>query len=458
MIDIGQAVNTAGNLMNVFHGIDQNRRAEESHKYNMETADERMQMARTQDQRAGKVFDAQMADYDRKARAARVKEAGQMIAEYEARGMEVPDDVLVKAWPDLGLNDEFFEDGFSRNFDVAEGILQGKVKANSPEGLSAINALYRKQVMGGSGATKDGKRIVDKRIVGAVPSPDKKGFMLDLEVTTEDGQKYTAPVTDNRDSDPDKDPYVKVVPFDRAMDNLAGQRMLHGMLSPEQKNRMKVALYGASGLRQAASKAGPLTFEQRAALEQYKQGAATNRAFALQDMRGQQADLLNRQELAAGEFKVYQANQAISNKPAPNSPPPEVVKAKIDMGYDLATPEQIKLVQQFEQQQGVIEQSSYVNKARADLDPAGPNFLRTMPSEEQVYQRAGEMYNAETGKSFNLQPPAANRSAAPSAAKQQSNIWTDANKGPAAQPIPAQPGSKTGQAFDPDAFLKEQGF
>lgn len=437
MIDINSAVGTAGNLMNIFHGIDQNRRAEESHKYNMETADERMQMARTQDQRAGKLFDAQMGDYDRKAKAARVKEAGQMIAEFEARGMDVPDEVLVKAWPDLGLNDDFLDDGFSANFDVAEGILQGKVKANSPEGLAAINALYRKQVMTGSGATKDGKRIVDKRIVGAVPSPDKKGFMLDLEVTTEDGQKYTAPVTDNRDSDPDKDPYVKVVPFDRAMDNLAGQRMLHGMLSPEQKNRMKVALYGASGLRQAASKGGPLSFEQRAALEQYKQGAATNRALSVQSMKDQASDLRNRQDLAADEYAAYQEASAFAKpEDAAAAPPPEVVKAKIDMGYDLATPEQIKLVQQFEQQQGVIEQSSYVNKARADLDPAGPNFLRTMPSEEQVYQRAGEMYTAETGKSFNLQPPVANRSAQPG-----SNLTPKGKAGLSEQPVPTQSGS-----------------
>lgn len=437
MIDIQRAIQTAGGIVGIKNGIDQNRRAEESHQFNMETADERMEMARTQDEREGKLFDARMGDHDRKSKAARVQEAGRMIAEYEARGMEVPDEVLMKAWPDLDLNDDFLEDGFSQNFDVAEGILQGKVKANSPEGLTAMNALYRKQVMTGTGATRDGKRITDKRIVGAVPSPDGKGFMLDLEITTEDGQKYTAPVTENRDSDPDKDPYVKVVPFDKAMDNLAGQKILHGTLSPEQKQRMKVALYGASGLRQQATRrqGAGLSFEERAALEQYKQGAASSRAFGLQGMRDQTADLLNRQELAAGEFKLYQ--ESLLGGSPKNAPPPEVVKAKIDRGYDLATPEQIGLIQNYEQEQETIQQHGFVDRARSELEPYGPDLWRDKPTDNKVYQRAGEMYTAETGKSFNLQPPAANRTAPETS--RGSNLTGKVDRGPAAQPIPKAP-------------------
>ncbi|NPU91380.1 MAG: hypothetical protein HPY82_05645 [Gammaproteobacteria bacterium] len=439
MIDIQRAIQTAGGIVGIKNGIDQNRRAEESHQFNMETADERMEMARTQDEREGKLFDARMGDHDRKSKAARVQEAGRMIAEYEARGMEVPDEVLMKAWPDLDLNDDFLEDGFSQNFDVAEGILQGKVKANSPEGLTAMNALYRKQVMTGTGATKDGKRITDKRIVGAVPSPDGKGFMLDLEITTEDGQKYTAPVTENRDSDPDKDPYVKVVPFDKAMDNLAGQKILHGTLSPEQKQRMKVALYGASGLRQQATRrqGAGLSFEERALLDQQKAFYQGQNQLAVEQSRS----LNDRRQAAADETAVY--SQLYFEAPEAQRAtmmPPEIVGAQIAQGYDVATPQQSNLLRQHDRQTQTADQMKYMDSAREELDPVGPNFLRGGgPGESEVLQKAAENFARDTGRQFDqtLLPPAANRTA-PEAGR-ASNMTGKVDRGPAAQPIPKAP-------------------
>lgn len=437
-VDLNAAIDSASRVMGLFHGIDENKRRQESHQFNMNTAQERMNMARDQEGREVKLFDARMADHDSKMRSERVKQAAGIFAEYEARGMDPPDELYAKVWPDLGLPDTFLDEDYGKNLDIAEGILQGKVKANSKEGLDALNQLFRKQVMNGNGVTKDGKRIVEKRIAGAVPSPDGKGFMLDLEITTEDGQVYNAPVTEMRDSDADKDPYVKVIPWEAAMDNLAGQRMVYGSLSPEKRQRIKAMVIGASGLRQQSSK-----LSDRLTIEAYKQQAMDNRAKMIQGMR----DESSRRSAAADESATYQ--QLYFEAPEDQRAmmvPPQIVNAQIAETYGVATPEQSNLLKQYERQNQASEQMQYVEGAREELDPIGPNFLRGGdPDEGAVVSRAAENYMRDTGKSFDasLLPPNPNRTEVPQAGNSLSG---KVQRTPAEQPIP-----KSAQAEKPAA-------
>lgn len=427
-VDLNAAIDSASRVMGLFHGIDENKRRQESHQFNMKTANERMDMARAQEGRETKLFDARMAEHDSKLRSERVKQAAGIFSEYEARGMEPPDELYAKVWPDLGLPDTFLDEDYGKNLDVAEGILQGKVKANSKEGLDALNQLFKKQVMAGNGVTKDGKRIVDKRIAGAVPSPDGKGFMLDLQITTEDGQVYNAPVTEMRDSDADKDPYVKVIPWEAAMDNLAGQRMVYGSLSPEKRQRIKAMVIGASGLRQQSSK-----LNDRLTIEAYKQNAMDKRAQMIQGMRDESA----RRSAAADESATYQ--QLYFEAPEGQRAmmvPPQIVNAQIAETYGVATPEQSNLLKQYERQGQAAEQMQYMDGAREQLDPWGPNFLRGGdPSEEAVMGRAAENYTRDTGKSFDpsLLPPNPNRT---ESSPGGNSLSGKVQRSPAEQPVP----------------------
>lgn len=97
---------------------------------------------------------------------------------------------------------------------------------NGREFIDSMNVLLGPDVRRGVGETdpNTGKVVDDKRIVSILPAPGGKGFVFDVETTLSDGSKYTAPITENRTTDPD-DP-VKVVPFDQMVENISGQMQM----------------------------------------------------------------------------------------------------------------------------------------------------------------------------------------------------------------------------------------
>lgn len=80
------------------------------------------------------------------------------------------------------------------------GAFEGR--SGKKEAIEAFNALYRGQLNKGNGGT-------DKQVREVYPSPDGKGFVLELAMKDEQGKDKLAPMTERRSSDPD-DP-VKVL-------------------------------------------------------------------------------------------------------------------------------------------------------------------------------------------------------------------------------------------------------
>lgn len=97
---------------------------------------------------------------------------------------------------------------------------------NKPDFINSLNVLLGPDVRYGVGQTdpNTGKTVDDKKIVSVLPAPNGKGFVFEVETTLSDGSKYTAPVTENRTTDPD-DP-VKVIPMEGLLDNIVGSMQM----------------------------------------------------------------------------------------------------------------------------------------------------------------------------------------------------------------------------------------
>lgn len=97
---------------------------------------------------------------------------------------------------------------------------------NGRDFIDSMNVLLGPDIRQGVGEAdpNTGKVIDNKRIVSILPAPGGKGFVFDVETTLSDGAKYTAPITENRTTDPD-DP-VKIVPFDQMVENISGQMQM----------------------------------------------------------------------------------------------------------------------------------------------------------------------------------------------------------------------------------------
>lgn len=227
------------------------------------------------------------------------------------------------------------------------------------------------------------------------------------------------------------------------MDNLAGQRMVFESMSPEKRQRIRAMVIGASGLRQQSSK-----LNDRLTIEAYKQNAMDKRAQMIQGMRDESA----RRSAAADESAMYQQLYfEADDKRRSLMAPPQIVNAQIAETYGVATPEQSNLLKQYERQGQAAEQMQYLEGAREELDPWGPNFLRGGdPSEEAVTAKAAENYMRDTGKSFDssLLPPNPNRTAPPQAGSSMSG---QVQRIPAEQPIPksSQAGKASSSAQQP---------
>ncbi len=121
----------------------------------------------------------------------------------------------------------FLSDDYRANFDIMENVIQGNLNKNSPAALAAANDMLSAVVKKGIGQQgKNGKTIVDKRIVGIFPSEDGQNLMFDLEVELEDGTIYNAPVTEKRGTESDNDNLVRQVPVQNIMKHLMGQSLL----------------------------------------------------------------------------------------------------------------------------------------------------------------------------------------------------------------------------------------
>jgi len=109
-----------------------------------------------------------------------------------------------------------------RNLALMESAIENGTY-DSPEFFQAFNSVFSDMInVGGpDGATKT--------IVGAAMTPDGKGFIPHLQVTTPDGKSYEAPATlPNRDA---TDTDVMVVPFSQFFANMGERKQtLAGML------------------------------------------------------------------------------------------------------------------------------------------------------------------------------------------------------------------------------------
>lgn len=172
-----------------------------------ERADERMAMERER-------FGMQREEIQR----ARDLEDLQFTMGKIANGMEVTEDEVEllrrypKYWPAL---DEQTDQSLMTAMEVIDP--QSPVGLNDPEALAALNQMFGAEINKGDGG--------QKRVVGMVPGPDGESVMLDLEVIGEDGQAYTAPMTEGRAPGSDED-LVMQVPVEKLVEQVQGMRSL----------------------------------------------------------------------------------------------------------------------------------------------------------------------------------------------------------------------------------------
>ncbi|HAO01871.1 MAG TPA: hypothetical protein DCQ42_09095 [Halomonas sp.] len=102
------------------------------------------------------------------------------------------------------------------------------VDANDPESLEALNQMFGAEINRGDGG--------QKRVVGMYPAPDGQSVALELEVVGEDGNTYTAPMTEGRGTADDD--LVKYVPVEALVEQVQGMRLLRNtMNTPEAQQR-----------------------------------------------------------------------------------------------------------------------------------------------------------------------------------------------------------------------------
>ncbi|MGL4638553.1 MAG: hypothetical protein ACRCVX_02325 [Shewanella sp.] len=92
---------------------------------------------------------------------------------------------------------------------------------NNPTYLNALNQVMAPDIRRGVGETdpNTGRTVTDKRLGMILPSENGK-LVFEVEVTLDNGEKYSAPITEGRTSNPD-DP-VKEIPVEKFIDHIGG--------------------------------------------------------------------------------------------------------------------------------------------------------------------------------------------------------------------------------------------
>ncbi|WP_421552232.1 hypothetical protein [Pseudomonas yamanorum] len=118
---------------------------------------------------------------------------------------------------------------------TAGKVFSGDLNSNSPEALDAVNRMFAPNIQQGGGGKK--------RIVQVLPGRTEGTVAFELEVTGDDGKKYTAPMTKSRGTATDADDEVLEMPIDKLVDRVSGYKLLNGVFSiPE--NRQAALRYG----------------------------------------------------------------------------------------------------------------------------------------------------------------------------------------------------------------------
>lgn len=207
-------------LMNQYQ---RGQRADERADQQMGMQEERMDMQREQ-------FSMQQEDAER----ARDMENIQFTLGKIGSGMEVAEDELEtlrrypKFWAALDPQTD-------TSIEQAMAVIDPNtpVDANNPESLEALNQMFGAEINRGEGG--------QKRVVGMYPAPDGQSVALELEVVGEDGNTYTAPMTEGRGTADDD--LVKYVPVEALVEQVQGMRLLRNtMNTPEAQQRASQVL------------------------------------------------------------------------------------------------------------------------------------------------------------------------------------------------------------------------
>lgn len=118
---------------------------------------------------------------------------------------------------------------------TAGKVFTGELNSNAPEALDAVNRVFGPDIQKGGGGKK--------RIVQVMPGQTDGTVVFELEVTGDDGKKYTAPMTKNRGTANDADDEVLEVPIEKLVDRVSGYKLLSGVFNTPE-NRQAALRYG----------------------------------------------------------------------------------------------------------------------------------------------------------------------------------------------------------------------
>lgn len=152
----------------------------------------------------------------------RVAQGGDFSDEFmqESKGTRFdPSFMATKDYRDAAKSAYEYTDTLINKMGAGEEISLKDV--NNPTYLNALNQVMAPDIKRGVGEEDPitGRTVTDKRLGMILPSENGK-LVFEVEVTLDNGEKYFAPVTEGRTSNPD-DP-VKEIPIDKFIDHVSG--------------------------------------------------------------------------------------------------------------------------------------------------------------------------------------------------------------------------------------------
>lgn len=423
MAAIRDAVSTFGNIVGIANSIDANKRQNKRADMDAEYHTARMNLA-----------DQKLSGMKKQDNHETLRLWGAALEKRLSNGGSVTPEDLDVFFKNSELDPATFLDPqYAANFQAADKVFRGQLPGNSPKALEAANNLFKNKVMRGENTTKDGKKIVEKRIIGVYPTQDREGVMFDLQVTTDDGKTYTSPITEKRGTSEEDDPFIKVVPIENLMSNVAGQQMMWQMM---QQDQFKHAVSGYIGALNAGS-GSQLGLAERMLLQQQQSSLR-----GAQDQASDERDRLRQLSLKASASATKRIAEKSSNL---DETPDDIIRAQEAVTYGIADDNQKKMVADWDRKQKTMRYMALFDEAKEEVEGW---FTDADPKD--VWQKANELHMKRFGEpiDFNLV------SASGGAPQPQFLAPGSQAAQPGAQPV--SPAS--GQEFNEDEYLKSLGF
>lgn len=206
---------------------------------------DRIEARKEQGRQNSALFDAKMGEYQDKKTISLGKSIAHSIDNNVPINPEHMREFMESSKIDLGTM--FEDDTYMDKLNLIREAIKNGNNPNTPEMLDAINTVFKGNIQRGIGDEgPDGTPIADKKVVQVAPGRKGSGsLVMNLENTTEGGQKYKAGVSENRGT---SDEFLKNIPMKDLVKHVQGQYLfLNAVTKGGFKEQIKSAVIAAGG-------------------------------------------------------------------------------------------------------------------------------------------------------------------------------------------------------------------